>query len=352
MPVLCTLKHPDDYLVSDWDIGADPWDRAHWIGLFVSFPRWIEPLLRQDPEQAGRDFETRWAEFLTEWDAGLAEIREQADAGVRLMTVDLTSFRNRKLRKYGWLDPYRQIKARENALAVELYPSVVRRIDAAAPSDRWELLIRGVFAGNIFDMGSAKTIEMYHKGQLDFNTTLERAPRRPWFIDHADALIPRLAARACYRQALIFVDNAGADIGLGVIPLAREMARAGTRVVLAANDSPTLNDITVTELRPLLAQLADHDPTLARLCRDGLIAAVGSGGDIPLIDLGQVSDECNAEAARSDLLVLEGMGRGVESNWDREFTCDVWRVALLKDEAVVRHHGAAMFDAVCRFQPA
>jgi type II pantothenate kinase len=124
------------------------------------------------------------------------------------------------------------------------------------------------------------------------------------------------------------------------------------RVVLAANDGPALNDITIGELRPLLRQLAERDPYMTRMLAEDRIAAVGSGGDTPLIDLGEVSNECNAEAVRSDLVVLEGMGRGVESNWDQRFKCDAWRIALLKDESVVRYHRAKLFDVVCRFDPA
>lgn len=352
MPVFCQLTDPDHYRASEWDIGIDPWDRAYWIGLFEKYTDWIEPMLREDPEQAGPDFETRWPAFVRDYQSDLARIRRETEAGAALMTIDLTRFRNRWLRAYGWLDPYRKIKARENALAAEIYPRVIEGIDATAPEQRWESLIRGIFAGNMFDLGSPKTLEMYERGEIDFQTIIGQVPGRPWFIDHADALIERLGPPARYRQALVFADNAGSDIVLGVIPIAREMARAGMRVVLAANDGPALNDITAAELPPLLDALASHDAVLADLLRSGRIVAIGSGGDTPLIDLGCVSDACNAEGARSDLVVLEGMGRGVESNWDRQFRCDVWRVAMLKDESVIRHHGARLFDPVCRFDSA
>ncbi|HOA75942.1 MAG TPA: ARMT1-like domain-containing protein [Phycisphaerae bacterium] len=352
MPVLCQLVDPDQYCVSEWNVGEDPWDRHYWIDLFERFPGWIEPMLRDDPQQADSDFDVRWPAFLRDYHADLDRIRRQTEAGSPLRTIDLTRFRNRWLAAYGWPDPYRQIKARENAIAADLYPRVVERIDAIAPDRRWERLIRGIFAGNMFDLGSPKTVEMYERGEIDFETVLERVPPRPWFIDQADALIERLGPPARYRQALIFADNAGSDIVLGVIPVAREMARAGMRVVIAANDGPALNDITIAELGPLLKTLAGRDAVLAEFLRADRIAAVGSGGDTPLIDLGHVSEACNAEAARSDLVVLEGMGRGVESNWDRQFKCDVWRVAMLKDESVIRHHKARLFDAVCRFDPA
>lgn len=352
MPILCQLDAPDDYLVSEWNIGADPRDRAYWVGLFEKFPQWIEPMLREDPAQAGPDFDVRWPAFRRDYQSELQRIAEQAASGQRLSTIDLTRFRNRWLIRYDWPDPYRKIKSRENAIASELYPEVVRQIDATSPADRWGRLLRGLFAGNMFDLGSPVTLEMYERGEIDFAAVMEQVPPRPWFIDHADELATRLKPPVRYTQALVFVDNAGSDIVLGVLPVAREMARAGIRVVLAANDGPALNDITIGELPPLLAALAQHDAVMADLRERGRIACVGSGGDTPLIDLSSVSEDCNAEAARSDLIVLEGMGRAVESNWDQRFKCDVWRVAMLKDESVVRHHGARLFDAVCRFDPA
>jgi hypothetical protein len=56
---------------------------------------------------------------------------------------------------------------------------------------------------------------------------------------------------------MMFVDNAGADIVLGMLPFARELLRAGCEVVLVANAQPAINDITLPELlvRHLLAQL-------------------------------------------------------------------------------------------------
>ncbi len=35
-----------------------------------------------------------------------------------------------------------------------------------------------------------------------------------------------------YKRALLFVDNSGADIVLGMLPLARELVRRGTEVSL------------------------------------------------------------------------------------------------------------------------
>jgi len=350
MAVLCRLADPAHYTVSTWNLADDPDTLRYWLELFASFPERFDALLARDVS-ADPDAARRWGAFVDAYRAGVAGFAAGASRDGRLYTIELCRFRQKMLHAYGFADPYHAVKAHENNVAADLYPAVVARIDAAPAGQRWELLFSAVLAGNMFDLGCPETIAMYHDGQLDFLSTCRAAPQRPWFVDDADALIERLAGGRAWRRTLFFVDNAGADIVLGVVPLAREMARAGIRVTLAANSAPALNDITIGELNPLLDRLSACDPVLRQQRSEGLLDTVDSGGDTPLIDLSRVSDACNAVAADSDLIILEGMGRGVESNWTERFTCDVWRFALLKDRTVVRWLGARPFDAVCRFDP-
>ncbi|MBP7934007.1 MAG: DUF89 family protein [Phycisphaerae bacterium] len=346
MAIFCQLMHPDRYRVSNWNVMDDPEIAAYWLNLFATFPERFDRQLVED-NLAGENFEQRWPAFRVDYDRELAALQAEAEKAGVLQTIDLTRFRQRLVSKYGFPDPYEGIKRRENRLAAELYPRIVAQLEATPLSHRWDLLLRGILAGNMFDLGSPDTIAMYQRGEVDFLRILANVPPRPWFVDHADAVRERLARNA-WRKAMFFVDNAGTDIVLGVLPLARQMALCGTRVVLAPNSKPALNDITLAELVPLLEDLCGRDPELRNLVAGGMLTTVASGGDTPLIDLGQVSEECNAAAADIDLLVLEGMGRGVESNWTEEFKCDVWRVAMLKDRAVVKWMRASLFDPVCR----
>jgi uncharacterized protein with ATP-grasp and redox domains len=350
MPVLCQLADPENYRVSAWNIAERPDDRAYWLGLFNDYPSRVKEHLRADG-LGGADFEARWPRFLEDYAKAFEPLHRIAESGGPLWTMDLCRVRQQVLDAYGWSDPHEAVKRRENALAAALYPQVIEAIEALPPAERWDLLLRGVFAGNMFDLGSPKTIDLYERGEIDFATILSGIKPRPWFIDDADALIQRFSDRQ-YKQGLFFVDNAGSDIVLGVLPVARELARSGTRVVLSANTRPALNDIMHSELVPLLETLAERDPVLEQLMADDRLKPVESGGDAPLIDLSLISEDCNREAAATDLIVLEGMGRGVESNWHERFKCDVWRVAILKDESVVRWQGAELYDPVCRFDRA
>ena len=42
-----------------------------------------------------------------------------------------------------------------------------------------------------------------------------------------------------------------------MLPLARELLRHGTTVIVAANSAPSINDITAAELEALLPQASD-----------------------------------------------------------------------------------------------
>ena len=51
-----------------------------------------------------------------------------------------------------------------------------------------------------------------------------------------------------------------------------------------------------------------------------------------------------------DLIVLEGMGRALESNFDARFTCDTLKIAMIKDEGVASALDGELFDLICRFE--
>ena len=125
----------------------------------------------------------------------------------------------------------------------------------------------------------------------------------------------RFLNRPPHRKAVFFIDNAGSDFLLGAMPMIRWMAQRGTQVVLAANERPTLNDMTIHDVNAWWPKIVEAEPSLADLP----IQRVSTGTGEPLIDLSEVSAELNAAAADADLVILEGMGRGVESNLDAQF---------------------------------
>ncbi|PRW56218.1 hypothetical protein C2E21_5015 [Chlorella sorokiniana] len=261
--------------------------------------------------------------------------------------LELCRLREDTLIAAGFTDIFLPIKARENASALELLPDVCAELDQHTEQrDRWDAVIRGVFAGNIFDLGCAATTSMYHEEGVSFHDTRDKLVPRPWVIDDLDALLDRLCSHK-YTKAVLFVDNAGADVLLGMLPLARELLRHGTQVVIAANSAPAINDITAAELDALLPQVAAADPLLCKGISSRQLQVVASGSGLPVIDLSKISGELAAAAEGADLVVLEGMGRSIETNLHARLSCDQLNVGMIKHPEVAAALGGRLYDCVC-----
>lgn len=350
MPDFCKLQDPDNYRACDWDLYLDHQARAAWIDIFDEH---TNSLLDHARTSCHPPPESAMKAYADEFRAKLERLRRWPDAYGPLDIYSLCKLRANVMRHHGIGDPYDRVKQNENAAALRHLPGVLAKLDDASDDRVVELLFRAVLAGNKFDLGAKETTEQHARGGLDFFQTLNELPARPWFVDNLDAIAPRFARGNCaYRKAIYFVDNAGADVVLGALPIARHLAGVGCHVVLAANDEPSLNDVTVTELDELLASAAALDPQLADHLRAGRITTTGTGCDCPLIDLADVSEACNQAASDCDLLILEGMGRAVETNYFAPFTCDAIHVAMIKNPHVAAHVGCKMFDLITKFTPA
>ena len=74
-----------------------------------------------------------------------------------------------------------------------------------------------------------------------------------------------------------------------------------------------------------------------------------SGSDLPVIDLARLSPGMVAEAEGADLVVLEGMGRAIETNLRARFTCDSLKLGMVKHPEVATCLGGELYDCVCKF---
>ena len=350
MTPFCKLRDPDHYRACDWDLLTDETGRRAWIDIFDEH---TASLLEHARGSDHPPPEHTLAAYRAAFTQKLDRLRDTPDAFGRLDIYALCKIRADLMRGYALGDPYDAVKRRENDAALRHLPGWLTRIDACDQARVVEMLIRGVLAGNKFDLGAEATTRQHAAGGIDFHDTLNQLPRRPWFRDHLDAIADALAPdRRADQSCMFFVDNAGADVVLGAIPIARYLAEQNCRVTLAANDQPSLNDVTVTELNDLLERVARLDSRLASHVESGTITTVGTGCDCPLIDLSDVPDACNQRAADADLVILEGMGRAIETNYHAPFTCDVIHLAMIKNPLVARWLGCAMFDLVARFTPA
>lgn len=337
------------YVPGTLDICGDAALRRHWLALFrehILSAR--DHVAREHPDEP---------DLVWRMDGATATFAAHVDAlacdplAGPFDTLTLCAERERLLRAAGVDDPFVRVKARENEAALALLPRVLEELDALGEGDRLHALACGIFAGNVFDLGSPTTAALFERGGSAFGAVRDRLRPRPWLVDDLDALAGRLERRIDH--ALLFVDNAGSDVVLGMLPFARELLRRGTRVVLSANRTPSLNDVTHDELVALVGEAARVDEALAAAVSGGRLCLVTSGNGLPLIDLRSLGPELREEIERDppDLVVLEGMGRAVESNWNARLRADTLKIAMLKDASVARHLGGDLYDVVLRFEP-
>ncbi|KAG2293734.1 hypothetical protein Bca52824_040403 [Brassica carinata] len=319
-----------------------------WVNVFAnsipSFKKRAESdtTVPDAPARAQKFAERRYGGILEDWK------KDPESHGGPPDGVSLGRAREHLLRELGFMDIFKKVKDEENAKAISLFPEVVSLSDAIEDEgERLQNLVRGMFAGNIFDLGSAQLAEVFSRDGLSFLATSQNLVPRPWVIDDLDSFQSNWFKNR-WKKAVIFVDNSGADIILGILPFAREMLRRGMQVVLAANDLPAINDVTYTELTEILSQLKDEDGQLIGVDTSKLVIA-NSGNDLAVIDLSSVSQELADISSDADLVIIEGMGRGIETNLYAQFKCDSLKIGMVKHIEVAEFLGGRLYDCVFKY---
>lgn len=347
MTRLKQLLEPD-YRPCEWDLKRDAAGRAYWTDLFRwHLDRVLAPLIKTEYAQTGAE---QLAAFEADYRARFDEIDARPESFDRLDVLFFTHMRREVCIRHGFADPFATVKQHANEAALKLLPGVLAEMDAADEAARRELLVRGLMAGNVFDLGSRATADRPDDGNAAFRQTRARQPARPWRFDDVDAWWRRWDEQGGYQHVVFFVDNAGGDTLLGCLPWARWMIATGARVTLAANTGPALNDVTASELRPLVQQCAEMDAALRAALDRGRLDVQATGCVTPLIDLAALNAPFVEHVTDADLMILHGMGRGVESNFAVQLSCDALHTAVLKDEAVAARAGGRVFDCVFRFR--
>lgn len=151
---------------------------------------------------------------------------------------------------------------------------------------------------------------------------------------------------------MFFVDNSGVDIILGVIPFVRELLSRGTEVVLASNSGPALNDVTNGELQILTERIAAMDPVIQAGLRDERLMLVQSGSSSPCLDLSRL-DKVLATVVRerkTDLVIIEGMGRAIHTNYYATLSCESLKMAVIKNSWLADRLGGKLFSVVFKYE--
>ena len=321
--------------------------------LVKQYAFYMKRALVSDAQSA--DVKERAENFDNVFRSHLSRLRDEPAAYGQIGLADLFEMREECLRFFRFNDVYRDVKKQENQSALLVLPDLLAEIDSLDDDERLLSIVEGVLAGNIFDWGSQGTLDLYRNGTiLEIYRKARSTVNRPWAIDDYDALRQRFnGARADpYRKALLFCDNSGADIILGMLPFARELLKRGTSVVLVANSLPAINDITADELNDILRDAARLDDQIGDAVRSGALSFVSSGAGSPCLDFRRLSNDVCVAARDADLVVLEGMGRAVHTNYRAQFSCDTLKLAMIKNQRLANAlfgPDGKMWDCVCAF---
>ena len=165
------LADPAGYEPVGLDLRADVDVRAPWLDVFRT--HFVSLLTEYRREAAERGADAAATEATA---CGVANDFRQwlaaADGDINLPgsgnVLDLCKVRERFLREAGIADPYRLAKREAADGALRLLPARLAELDALAGDAQATEVIRGVFAGNGFDLGAAATVERFAGKAVDF----------------------------------------------------------------------------------------------------------------------------------------------------------------------------------------
>lgn len=209
----------------------------------------------------------------------------------------------------GCADPYADLKAKSNTLAVEILPRMFEYVDKQPEAKRLYAALKVACIGNVieFDVpGHSADIEEALKG-------LEEG----FCIDDSEKL-GRLLKNGS--KVLLLTDNAG-EIAFDRL-IVRELRRMGCHVTVAVKAGPSLNDALMEDAEAV-GMTGEADEVIT------------TGADSIGVNLAETSEEFNARFRGSDAIIAKGM-----ANWETltevPAPCPLMYVFRTKCEPVAR----------------
>jgi len=344
------LDDPDEYIADTVDLLRDQDAREYWLAcLRDSLPKFTERAVESQAQAS--DVNQRAEKFQDKFLSRLRMLESQPFAFGNLTVRSLLDMREHCLIEFDFHDVYLKQKQIENKAAMTLLPDYLEKLRSMEETERHEALALGLLAGNVFDWGAKEVALLMEAGQMDFEAAKSHIGPRPWLIDDVDSWISRMKGDP-HKCCCIFIDNSGGDFILGVVPFVEEMLSRGTRVILCANTRPILNDVTYAELSLLLGQVSKVSPLICSALDTKMLVARDSGQGSPCLDLARMNQELAEEMVNEgvDLIVLEGMGRAIHTNFHTKFKCESLKVAVLKNRWLAQHLGGDMFSVVFKYE--
>ncbi|TNN35846.1 Pantothenate kinase 4 [Liparis tanakae] len=345
------LQDASSYIPDTVDLAEDAPAREYWLYCFEeALDGVVKRALASQPDMP--EAAERAEKFRQKYRHKLQTLRHQPFAYGSLTVRSLLDTREHCLNEFNFPDPYSKIKQQENDMALKYYMKAVKSLEALSWEERQFALIRGVLAGNVFDWGAKAVSDVLESDpEFGFDQAKRQLEERPWLVDSYDQWFERLKGPP-HKCALFFVDNSGLDIILGVMPFVRELLSRGTEVVLASNSAPALNDVTNGELQILTESIAAMDPVIRAGLREDRLTLVQSGSSSPCLDLSRL-DKVLAMVVRerkTDLVIIEGMGRAIHTNYYAMLSCESLKMAVIKNSWLADRLGGKLFSVVFKYE--
>ncbi|XP_056887193.1 4'-phosphopantetheine phosphatase isoform X3 [Takifugu flavidus] len=345
------LLDPSSYVPDTVDLTEDASAREYWLYCFEeALDGVVKRAVASQPDT--QEAAERAEKFSQKYRHKLQTLRHQPFAYGSLTVRSLLDTREHCLNEFNFPDPYSKIKQKENDGALKYYLKAVKALEQLDWKERQFALVRGLLAGNVFDWGAKAVSDVLESDpEFGFEEAKQQLEERPWLVDTFEQWLERLKGPP-HKCALFFVDNSGVDIILGVMPFVRELLFRGTEVVLASNSGPALNDVTNGELQILTERLAAMDPVIETGLRDERLTLVQSGSSSPCLDLSRLDKELAmvVRERQTDLVIIEGMGRAIHTNYYAMFSCESLKMAVIKNAWLADRLGGKLFSVVFKYE--
>ncbi|XP_032503563.1 4'-phosphopantetheine phosphatase isoform X3 [Phocoena sinus] len=278
------LLDPSSYVPDTVDLTDDALARKYWLTCFEEALDGV--VKRAVASQPGSvDAAERAEKFRQKYWSKLQALRHQPFAYGTLTVRSLLDTREHCLNEFNFPDPYSKVKQKDNGVALKCFRRVIHSLDALGWEERQLALVKGLLAGNVFDWGAKAVSDVLESDpQFGFEEAKRKLQERPWLVDSYSKWLQRLKGPP-HKCALIFADNSGVDVILGVFPFVRELLSRGTEVILACNSGPALNDVTYSESLIVAERIAAMDPVIRSALREGRLLLMQTGSSSPCLDL-------------------------------------------------------------------
>jgi len=113
-----------------------------------------------------------------------------------------------------------------------------------------------------------------------------------------------------------------------------------------------LNDVTYCESLIVAERIAAMDPVVHSALREERLLLMQTGSSSPCLDLSRL-DKGLAVLVRergADLVVIEGMGRAVHTNYHAALRCESLKLAVIKNSWLAERLGGRLFSVIFKYE--